>query len=56
MRKIAQTALLLVGLASVSAIAYDETVGIKNFYYSAASYCDDLVKDWKCGPPCSDGP
>ena len=57
MRRIAASALILgASLLSVSSTEYDETLGMKNYYYAAAAYCPNNIDQWQCGPPCRDGP
>ena len=38
----------------VSSLIYDEELGFKAMYYTAATYCNksDLI-DWNCGEPCN---
>ena len=52
-----KTALFLAALVFtlVNSLAYNETTGIRNQYYAAASYCGK-VENWNCGKPCTDGP
>ncbi len=49
-------ALLIAGLALVNAASFDQTTGIRNQYYAAATYCKANLENWNCGRPCNNGP